>query len=58
MTDEILTLEEVRKYLKIHKGTLYRLAQQRRIPAAKVGRIWRFKKERLDDWIDRQSEVK
>ena len=58
MTDEILTLEETRKYLKIHKGTLYRLAQQRRIPAAKVGRIWRFKKKKLDDWIDKQSEAK
>ena len=58
MTDEILTLEEAKKYLKIHKGTLYRLAQQRRIPAAKVGRIWRFKKKKLDDWIDKQSEMK
>jgi len=58
MTDEILTLEEARKYLKIHKGTLYRLAQQRRIPAAKVGRIWRFKKAKLDEWLDKQCEVK
>jgi excisionase family DNA binding protein len=39
-----MTLEEVARYLKINKSTVYRLIERRRIPAFKVGNQWRFKK--------------
>lgn len=55
MTDEILTLVEAGKYLKLHKGTLYRLAQQRKIPVSKIGRVWRFKKSKIDAWLEKQE---
>lgn len=54
MKDKILTIDEVAKYLKIPKPTLYYLAQEEKIPAFKVGRHWRFEKWRVDSWIKKQ----
>ncbi|WP_429088884.1 helix-turn-helix domain-containing protein [Aeromonas allosaccharophila] len=48
---EILTLEEVATYLKAGKRTVYRLAQEGRIPAFKLGGSWRFRRAELDNWI-------
>jgi len=56
MADKLLTLEEAAEYLDIHPGTLYRWARARKVPAVKMGRIWRFKKERLEEWFDKQLE--
>jgi excisionase family DNA binding protein len=58
MTDEILTFEEVRKYLKISRSKLYQLAQQNKIPVSKIGRTWRFKKSKIDTWLDREDGAK
>ena len=48
---EILTLEEVAAYLKAGKRTVYRLAQDGKIPAFKLGGSWRFRRAELDRWI-------
>lgn len=48
---EILTLQEVADYLGLHYLTIYRLIQERKIPAAKIGGSWRFRKDVLDQWI-------
>lgn len=50
--DEILTLEEVAKYLKLKPQTVYKWAQEGQIPATKLGKEWRFRKRILDDWVD------
>ena len=52
---EILTLDELHAYLKIPKPTLYALAQNGRIPAAKVGKHWRFRKDEIDEWLNAQK---
>ena len=52
---EILTLNELHAYLKIPKPTLYALAQDSRIPAAKVGKHWRFRKTDIDEWLNAQK---
>lgn len=48
---QILTLDEVAAYLKVGKRTVYRLAAAKKIPAFKVGGIWRFRKADLERWI-------
>lgn len=55
---EVLTLAETSKYLKIHTSTLYQLAQQGKVPASKVGRLWRFRKHRIDKWLDKKENNK
>ena len=57
MDTEILTFEETREFLKVSKSTLYRLVQNRQIPCSKVGRSWRFRKERLIKWMDREEKI-
>ena len=53
--DEILTLDEVAAYLKAGKRTVYRLAAAKKIPAFKVGGIWRFQRSDIEQWIKSQT---
>ena len=52
---EILTLEELSSYLKIPKSTIYKLVREGRIPAQKVGRHWRFRKQAIDRWLGKRQ---
>ena len=55
--EEVLTLAEASKYLKVNKYTIYRLAQKGRIPAFKVGKIWRFKRDKIEVWMEENSNT-
>ena len=52
---DILTVDELHIYLKIPKPTLYAMAQNGRMPAAKVGKHWRFRKTDIDEWLNAQK---
>jgi excisionase family DNA binding protein len=52
--DQIMTIEEVARYLSLHELTVRRLAREGEIPAFKIGRQWRVKKNLLDRWIERE----
>lgn len=54
----VLTIDELASYLKIAKSTLYKLAQEGKVPGQKVGRHWRFRKETIDRWLDENREGK
>ena len=49
--DPIMIIDEVAEYLHLHPLTVRRLARDGEIPAVKVGRQWRIKRELLDRWI-------
>ena len=50
--DKIMTLEEVAGYLRLKPQTIYTWAQEKKIPAAKLGKEWRFKKSIIDKWFN------
>jgi excisionase family DNA binding protein len=52
MTDQIMDIKEVSRYLKIKEQTVYHLAQQGKIPALKIGGQWKVKKEHIDMLFD------
>jgi excisionase family DNA binding protein len=52
--NEILTIEEVAEYLRLTPQTIYKWAQEKKIPAVKLGKEWRFRKTILDRWLDEQ----
>jgi excisionase family DNA binding protein len=54
MTDDILTLREVAEYLKLSDKSVYRLVQEKKIPAFKAGGTWRFRRADIDRWIEDQ----
>jgi len=47
----VLTIDNLSVYLKISKSTLYKLAQEGKVPGQKVGRHWRFHRETIDKWL-------
>ena len=51
MKSDIMTLEEVAAYLKVKPQTIYTWAQDKKIPAAKLGKEWRFRKSLIDEWF-------
>lgn len=55
MSDEILTLPEVALLLKVAEKTVYTMAQKGELPAFKVRGQWRFKRDDIDSWIERQK---
>jgi excisionase family DNA binding protein len=52
---EVMDIRQAADYLGISPDTLYKYASESFIPAFKLGNRWRFKKSRLDDWMDLQS---
>ena len=48
---DVLTIDEAARYLRISKSSLYKLAQERKIPCQKVGRHWRFSRIALGTWL-------
>lgn len=52
MSDDILTIEEVAKYLRVSERTVYEWSQKGEIPAGKIGTVWRFKKQEIENWVD------
>ncbi len=56
--DDLLTTEEVARYLRVDKYTIYRLVSQQKIPAFKIGIQWRFKKSLLERWLRKNMNVK
>ena len=51
MASDIITLEEVAEYLRLKPQTIYTWAQEKKIPGAKLGKEWRFKKSIIDEWF-------
>lgn len=49
---EIMTIAETCRYLRIPRSSLYKLAQEGKIPGQKVGRHWRFRRESIDRWLE------
>lgn len=50
-----LTLGQIAEYLQMSTSSIYKMAQLRKIPAYKVGRQWRFEKEEIDKWVERNK---
>lgn len=47
----LLTAEQAAELLQTDAGTLRRLARERRVPAMKVGRQWRFDEGVIREWV-------
>ncbi len=51
MTPEVMTAEQLAKYLQLDEQTVYRKARSGEIPAVRIGKSLRFKKEVIDGWL-------
>ncbi len=53
---EVMDIRQASDYLGISPDTLYKYASEAFVPAFKLGNRWRFKRSRLDEWMDQQSD--
>lgn len=54
---EVLTLQEVARYLKLSPDTIYRRAKRGEMPAVRVGKLWRFPKDLIDKWLRERAKA-
>ncbi len=48
------TVRQVAEYLSVNERTVYRMAERGELPAFKVGDAWRFRRDDINAWIERQ----
>jgi excisionase family DNA binding protein len=51
MEDRWLSVDEIGAYLGVKRDTIYKWIGEKNMPAHKIGRLWKFKKEDIDDWV-------
>lgn len=56
MTDELLTPQEVAKYLKVQIHWVYERTRRQELPVKKLGRHVRIRKSDLEKWIDNNGK--
>jgi excisionase family DNA binding protein len=55
--NNVMTVPELAKYLRVHPSTIYRLLKRGDIPAFKVGADWRVNRESINKWLRQQEGV-
>ena len=58
MSKGIMNIKEMADYLNMKEQTVYRLVQQRKIPALKIGGQWKAKKDHIDQMFDEMLQEK
>jgi excisionase family DNA binding protein len=53
LSDRWLSVEEICSYLGVSGDTIYRWIDRSNMPACRVGRLWKFKKEQVDKWVEK-----
>ena len=52
MEDRWLSVDEIAEYLGIKRDTIYKWLNRKNMPAQRMGRLWKFKKDQVDAWIE------
>ena len=52
-----LSVDEIAAYLGIKRDTVYKWIDHKSMPAHKVGRLWKFKRQEVDEWVRRGSSA-
>ena len=51
MEDRWLSVDEIAAYLGIKRDTVYKWISERQMPGHKIGRLWKFNKQEVDEWV-------
>lgn len=63
MDDRWLSVDEIAEYLGVSRDTIYTWIDGKGLPAHRLGRLWKFKREEVDSWVksgsasDRQEHL-
>ncbi len=53
----IVTAKDLSRYLKISESTIYKLASRSELPGFKIGDLWRFDIDEVNDFIKNRMGV-
>lgn len=56
LLEPLIDANAAAELLAIHPVTVCEFARQKRIPAIKIGRVWRFRPSSLNRWLDEQEQ--
>ncbi len=56
--ERLLTIDEVAEFLHVNPMTVYAWVKEGKIPAFKIGKVWRFRKTEIDEWLKKQKYKK
>ena len=51
MEDRWLSISDICKYLGVSNDTVYKWIDKYEMPAYRMGRLWKFKKNDVDEWV-------
>jgi len=51
MEDRWLSVDEIADHLGIKRDTVYKWLGERQMPGHKIGRLWKFNKQEVDEWV-------
>lgn len=50
-TESWVSLGEIARHIGVSEDSIHRWIRQRKLPAHKVGRLWKFKVSEVDRWV-------
>jgi len=56
--ERLLTIDEVAEFLHMNPMTVYSWVRDGKIPAFKIGKVWRFRKTEIYEWLKKQKYKK
>lgn len=56
--DRWLSIEEICQHLEVSGDTVYRRIDRSAIPAHKMGRKWKFKRDQVDVWVEAAGDTR
>jgi len=57
MNDRWLSVDEIALHLGVSRDTIYRWLDSQDLPAHKIGRLWKFQKAEVDEWVKSDGEI-
>ncbi len=51
MEERWLSVDEVADHLGVKRDTVYKWITRKKMPAHKVGRLWKFQRSEIDNWV-------
>ena len=58
MNDRYLSVAEICAYLGIKRDTVYKWISEKKLPAHRVGKLWKFKMSEVDEWVINGDKLK
>jgi len=57
MKDRLQSVDDICEYLGVSRDTVYKWIEKRGLPAYRLGRLWKFKREEVEEWVKKDGKA-